>query len=500
MQPDYDKFPQIPPNCRLNYNAKSNLYQVYREQRTRDPNTGAIKVVRETIGSIRNGVFTFGQTYLSQEEIRRKDAEITLLRKQLSELMSGADVRLTEQTEKQAPAILDTIKTAASDSSLEPRRKKSILVPMADIALVSLMSALCGNTDAQSIADFAHNHAEFLGRYFPEFDSVHMTRDTVRRALLLAKTEAMGDFYMRLTQALVRKGAERVIPVDGQAVRATGRRSKDNPDVHSASMLMNIFDANARVCLVHRLIPKITNEMTVGPELLAGLDVRGAVVTADAMNCQVRFVTRVLTSGADYLISLKGNQDKTNSEAINLFATTHEDQIVTHQGEVELAHGRIEQRTIEILPGRLASTMLREKWQGLESGSFVRMRKVVTNKKTEQTSDEYSYYVTSLPCSQDCAQRILSVVRAHWTIENNLHWVLDVYWNQDRMQASNANYISNRSLLNKLALALLEHYRVWLYDKGLVPDNRDLSIPALQARCANPKYAIECLAAGFKYI
>ena len=263
-------------------------------------------------------------------------------------------------------------------------------------------------------------------------------------------------------------------------------------------MLMNIFDANARVCLVHRLIPKKTNEMTVGPELLASLDIRGAVVTADAMNCQVRFVTRVLASGADYLISLKGNQDKTNSEAINLFATTHEDRIVTYKGEVELAHGRIEQRTIEILPGRLASPMLKEKWQGLESGSFVRMRKVVTNKKTEQTSDEYSYYVTSLSCCQDCARRILSVVRAHWTIENNLHWVLDIYWNQDRMQASNASYISNRNLLNKLALAMLEHYRVWLYDKGLVPDNRDISIPALQARCANPKYAIECLAAGFK--
>ena len=76
----------------------------------------------------------------------------------------------------------------------------------------------------------------------------------------------------------------------------------------------------------------------------------------------------------------------------------------------------------------------------------------------------------------------------------------DVCWNQDRMQASNTNYISSRTLLNQLALTMLEHYRVWLYDKSLVPDNRDLSIPALQARCANPKYAIECLAAGFKYI
>lgn len=80
MLPDYAKYPQIPPNCRLNYNGKNDLYQVYREQRTRAPQTGAIKVVRETVGSIRNGVFTFGQTYLKQEEIRRKDAEIAQLR------------------------------------------------------------------------------------------------------------------------------------------------------------------------------------------------------------------------------------------------------------------------------------------------------------------------------------------------------------------------------------------------------------------------------------
>lgn len=500
MLPDYAKYPQIPPNCRLNYNGKSDLYQVYREQRTRDPQTGAIKVVRETVGSIRNGVFTFGQTYLKQEEIRRKDAEIAQLRERLAKLTNGADVRLSEQTEKHALSVFETIKSAAADSPLESRRTKSILVPVADIALVSLMSALCGKTDAQSIADFAQNHAEFFQKFLPGFDGLNMTRDTVRRALLLAKTQAMEDFYMRITRGLVKQGAERVIPADGQAVRATGRRSKDNPELHSASMQMNIFDANARVCLAHRLIPKKTNEMTVGPELLAGLDIDGAVVTADAMNCQVRFVTTVLASGADYLISLKGNQDKTNSEAICLFATTHENQIVSDKTDVELAHGRIEERSIDILPGRLASPMLREKWQGLESGSFVRVRKIVTNKKTGQTSDEFSYYVTSLPCRLDCARRILSVIRAHWAIETNLHWVLDVYWNQDRMQASNARYISNRSLLNKLGLALLEHYRVWLYDKGLVPENRDISIPALQARCANPKYAIECLAAGLRYI
>ena len=500
MKPDYAKYPQIPPNCSLNYNAKSDLYQVYREQRIKNLDTGAIKVVRETIGSIRNGVFTFGQTYLKQEEIRRKDAEIARLRELVAKLTKGTDTRLAEQTEKQAPLVQDAIKTATIDSSLESRRKSSIVVPLSDIALVSLMSALCGKSDAQSIADFAKNHAEFFKKFFKGFNSVNMTRDTVRRALLLAKTEAMGDFYMRLTQALVKTGTERVIPADGQAVRATGTRTKEHAELRGASYLMNVFDASTRVCLAHRLIPKKTNEMTVGPQLLAGLDINGAVVTADAMNCQVRFVTTVLAGGADYLISLKGNQDKTNSEAYNLFATTHEDQIVTYKQDVECDHGRIEQRTIDVISGRLASPMLKQKWEGLESGSFVRIRKQVIIKKTGQTTDEYSYYVTSLPCEQGCGEHILSIVRAHWAIENNLHWILDVYWNQDRMQATNGKYISNRSLLNKLALALLEHYRVWLYDKGLLPDTRDISIPALQARCANPKSAIECLAAGFKYI
>ncbi len=93
------------------------------------------------------------------------------------------------------------------------------------------MSALCGKSDAQSIADFAKNYAEFFTKVFKGFDSVNMTRDTVRRALLQAKTEVMEDFYMRLTQPLVKKGTERVIPADGQAVRATGSRTKGNAEL-----------------------------------------------------------------------------------------------------------------------------------------------------------------------------------------------------------------------------------------------------------------------------
>ena len=500
MKPDYTKFPQIPPGCSLNYNAKHNLYQVYREQRIPDPESGTSKVVRETVGSIRNGVFTFGKTFLQQEEIRRKDAEIERLRSLLSEQKAGTDERLTQQTAQQAPHIQHAISSAAADSFLESRRADHVFVPLADIALVSVMSALCGRSDAQSIANFASDQAEFFKKFFKSFNTTSLTRDTVRRAMLLVKPEAMAGFYMKLTAGLVHTGCERIIPIDGQAVRATGKRSKVKPELHGASMLMNVFDANARVCLAHKIIPSKTNEMIVGPELLEDLDISGAIVTADAMNCQVRFVNTVIAAGGDYLISLKGNQDKTNSEAICLFASTHEDQIITVSTEPELAHGRIEQRTIDVIAGRLASPMLREKWQGLEDGSLVRIRKVVTNKKTGEVTDEYSYYVTSLPCCEGCGKRILSVARAHWAIENNLHWMLDMYWSQDRIQASNAHYISNRTLLNKLGLALLENYRVWLYDKGLASGSRDISIPALQARCANPKYAIECLAAGLRYI
>ena len=168
--------------------------------------------------------------------------------------------------------------------------------------------------------------------------------------------------------------------------------------------------------------------------------------------------------------------------------------------EIELDHGRIEERHIRVISGRFVFKNLFLKWFGLSTGSVVEMYKITTCKKTGQQLEETSYYISSIPAEPDSIQHIYEVLRSHWSVENNLHYMLDVFWRQDQMCASNPRYLSNCSMLNKSALAFLENYRVWLWNKGLIDNPEDVSIKTLQKRCQNPRIALECLAAGLALI
>lgn len=492
MKVDYSKYPEIPAGCQLNYNKTFDLYQVFREQRVIDPETGKKKVVRETIGSIRNGVFKPGETY----RLRTENAE---LKKKLEKLtarvnalpQTGADV--LERAGKVRQKVSSAIKTA----SLDKRNQDRVKIPMESIALPALMCALTGDTDAEMIADYTRVHADFFKRYLPEIHTENISHDTVRTNLMLVEPEKFESFYLQIANHLIKQASNRVIAADGQAVKATGRRTSQDPTLHETRMLMSLYGAVNHVCLMQRLIDKKTNEIAVGYQMIDALALQGSVVTADAMSCQVKFVDSILAAGADYTLSLKGNQDKSWAEVQNIFATADDTLKDCHVAPVELDHGRIEQRTIEVLPGHLLSDVLKNKWSGLDGGCIVRVRTRVSKKSTGIDSDGYLYYISSIAFAEGCAEKIGQTIRTHWSIENNLHYMLDVFWHQDRMQAKNANYITNRSALNKLALALLEHYCYWLWNTGRTTGDTPISIHQLQGRCRKPEVAIECLAAGF---
>lgn len=282
---------------------------------------------------------------------------------------------------------------------------------------------------------------------------------------MLIRPKKFDQFFSSLITPLL-QNQERIINVDGQAVRASGRRTSDQPKIHGIRYVMNIYDSTNRVVLLQRLIGKKKNEISVGFRMISELDLHGCVVTADAMSCQVKFVDAVLEAGANYLLSLKGNQDKSLQEVQNIFNTVDANQIEYFVGSAELDHGRIERRTVEIASGQFLSSALKEKWRGLEEGCVVRITKEVEIKKTREKSQDVAYYISSLSPNEHSAERVGNIARSHWSVENRLHWILDMHWNQDRMQADNPNYISNRSNLNKLALAILENYRFRLWDRG----------------------------------
>ena len=494
MKVDYEKFPDIPPGCQLNYNKNTGLYQVFRESRRIDPETGTKKVVRETIGSIRDGVYRPGENYLLRKKNAELEAEVARLRR-LTMKVSKADRQTDDNAEKVETRVAEAIKT----SEMDFRRAERTHINMAPIALAALMSALSGDSDAVMIENYLKIHRDFFEKYLPNSAFDNVSHDTIRRAFMLVEPKKFGDFYVQMTFNLIRQTERRIVAADGQAVRASARLGKDGA-LKGTQMLMNFFDTGSRVCLAHEVIDRKTNEISVGHKMVENLALSGSIVTADAMSCQVNFVNAVMGAQADYLLSLKGNQEACWQEVMTLFGSVEESRIQWHRTGYELAHGRIERREVAILPGALLSKPMTSKWLGLREGSVVRLRTVSTNKRSGQKTDTYSYYITSILPTQDNAGRIYEAIRSHWAIENNLHYMLDVYWNQDRMQASNPTYISNRSTLNKLALAMLEHYRFWLWNTGREQDFDAISIKTLQGRCRKPEVTIECLAAGLGFL
>ena len=516
-KPDLSQFPEIPEGCCLNYNNRFNLFQVYRPIKRFDPVTGVGKWSRETIGSIKNGKFEFSATYL----LRAKNKELTEKLAAVPEAsISDAAVpdKAAVSEEETAPPIREKqdaheavaqgttarqvqekITGVVRQSNIDRRDPSKVEVPMETIVLGSLMIALTGNTECNAISDaICHKLKPYFQAMLPEFAVDTISHDTVRKALMLVDTSAFEMFYAELISPLVKHTKGRIIAADGQALRATGKAVKDRDGLRGAYMLMNFYDATNGVCLYHRLIGQKKNEITVGPEALSKLDIDGAIVTADAMSCQVNFVNKVLGGGAHYCLSLKGNQDKSWSEVRSLFATTPEDRQRIFRTEASVDHGRIEEYTVAVLPGRMLSKVIKEKWQALGEGSIIRVLRNAIQKKTGKQTMEERFFITSLPLEEHTPEYMLEVTRAHWSVENNLHWMLDTRFSQDRIQANNPKYITNRAALNKLALAMLENYRCWLCLKGR--EKAELSISQIMKRCTDPETAMECLACGLGFI
>lgn len=492
MKPDLSAYPEIPPGCLVNENKIFNLFQIYKNVKTVDPETGKTKYIRETVGSIKNGVFTFSKTYLLKKENIELASKLHTEGKSEDEksVSSSSSDNNEPNSEKQVCTKIDE---ALKKTSFDQRDSSKIEIPMLTIVLGSIISALAGDTGCAEISEAINGR---LKKYFNDNNMGDLvvdncSHDNVRKAFLLVEADTLSELYTELIKPLIKEDF-RVIAADGQALRATGKTTPENNGKHGAYMLMNFYDATNRVCLYHKLIQKKENEISVGPESLNKLNLTNSVVTADAMSCQIDFVNTVIGKGAHYCLSLKGNQNKSFDEVRYLFNSTPKNQIISYEPEITKEHGRIEQYKISLISGRRLSKIIKEKWLGLDDGSIVKVERNCYQQTTKNNTWEQRFYITSLPPIDENSKRVNEIIRHHWGIENNLHWCLDMRYNQDRIQANNPNYIANRSALNKLALAYLENYRYWLWNKGR--EKEKLSLNILQKRCYDPKAALECVA------
>ena len=219
--------------------------------------------------------------------------------------------------------------------------------------------------------------------------------------------------------------------------------------------MVSAWSSENNLVLAQTKVDEKSNEITAIPELLEVLELSGCIVTIDAMGCQTAFAKTIVDKEGDYVFALKGNQGTVHKDVISLFdyAQEIEFQGVQHdyQKTVDKGHGRIEIRQCWTIsdPEYLNYIRNRDKWKKLNTIVMIHSERRCKDK----TSTEYRYYISSLP---NDAARMLWAVRSHWSIENGLHWVLDIAFREDDCRVRKDNAPQNFAVLRHIAINLLK--------------------------------------------
>lgn len=326
----------------------------------------------------------------------------------------------------------------------DPRSGNAQRHELDEIVMIALLATLCGAESCVDMALFGRSKEALLRRFLklPGGVPSHDTFSRIFRLLDPAAFEACFGRYLRALSERV----EGVVAIDGK----TARRSFDRQNGRAPLHLISAWACETRLVLGQLRVDDKANEILALPELLALLTLDGCIVTADAMHCQKATAQAILTRGGDYVLALKVNQP-TLYEDVRLPLddpqAPPDDLATTTDGD----HGRIETRRAAIIHDTawLAET---HEFPGLKAVGKV----TAAREQDGRTAVTTRYYLLSRPLS---AARFLAVVRAHWQIENRLHWVLDVVLDEDRARARKDHAPDNLARLRRFALNVLRANR-----------------------------------------
>jgi predicted transposase YbfD/YdcC len=332
----------------------------------------------------------------------------------------------------------------------DPRpRRKRIKHPLLNLVVIALCGTIAGADTWEEIVQFAHDRRVWLARLVDLSKGIP-SHDTFGRVFAALDPIAFQKCLVAWVQRLHEVTKGQVIAIDGKVAREAMARAGDQGPM----TLVSAWATANHVCLGQVAGPAGSNELGALPKLLELLDLHGAIVTLDALGCQKDIVAQIVDQGGDYVIAVKGNQEKLEAAIHEALGTAME--AGTHMPTItrlEKKHGRQERRLYTALeaPNALASFAELEEWRGLKSVLMV-VREYVDCKGETHTGTRY--YISSLPTE---VNRLAAAVRGHWSIENNLHWVLDVAFREDRNRAQAEHAQANFGVLRRTALSLLKN-------------------------------------------
>lgn len=353
----------------------------------------------------------------------------------------------------------------------DPRIDRTKLHPLVNILVMALSSVLAGADGWDGMEMFAEMHLSWFSTFL-DVPNGAPSADTFRRVFEVLVPEELEAAIVAWATDLADSLRGKVVAIDGKALKAAFDRARCATPLH----LLHAWAVEEGLLLGQELVAGAPGEVKAIPELLKRLDIKGAVVTADANGCTAAVTDAVLKAGANYVLALKGNRSTLHQHVVELFAKCEKNSfrgVATHRS-TSSGHGRLEQRVVRVVP--CSEWPVSEKWKGLKAAVLIeRTRRI----KGEDETRERHYYVTSLEADAD---RLAYCIRSHWGIENHLHWVLDVVFDEDHRRVRDEHSARNLALLSRFALSLLKR------------NPRKHSIAMKRRRAAwDPAYILELL-------
>lgn len=333
---------------------------------------------------------------------------------------------------------------------LKDPRRHNVRHMFTDLLTIAILAVLCRCDDWDDVVVWAQARQDWLKDFLYLPQGIPCT-DTFRRLFARIDPQAFERCFIQWTQTLAQTLAGQVVAIDGKSLRRSFNHAWDKQMVH----LVSAFAAENHLVLGQLAVANKSNEITAIPALLDLLNLRGAIVTIDAMGCQKQIAQKIVQQKAHYVLAVKENQPMLQQKLSRLLDEAFLEKFSRmshgHVQDTCGGHGRIETRSVWVSDEvKWLGKDLLEQWPGLSSLALV----ISTRQEKGKTSVERRYFISSLPGTD--ATQMAKAIRDHWGVENRLHWQLDVTFDEDQSRVRKDYGAQNLSRLRRMALNLLK--------------------------------------------
>lgn len=348
---------------------------------------------------------------------------------------------------------------------------------LTDLLVIAILAVICGADDYPGIVEFGLDQSDWLKTFLPLPHGI-ASISTFRRVFAALRPSVLAGVMNRWASELAGTLVGRQIAIDGKTLRRSFEHVWDKSGLH----LVTAWCAGENLVLAQAAVADKSNEITAVPELLKMLDVRGAIITADALHTQKEIVQQITKGGGDYLLAVKANQptlhDCIQRHLDEMILEQFKDVPHVYAESTESGHGRIDRRRVWATD-QIAWIKGRGDWKKLASVAVVESTRYVLG--SDKTTTERRYFISSLRAVS--GEQFATLIRSHWSIENAQHWTLDMAFNEDQSRVRKDHGDQNLAVLRRIALGLLRR------DKSVKLGAKNKRLKA----CRNQNYLLHVL-------